>query len=409
MSSKNYSGLAQHNYWGVIGNTSMSDHTLSGILQRANYDTGLNSGALVNNVYGSVLYAWYNQEHKWLQAIPTVDRMGDAGVGDTVNPKNFRAAHSPVALQTHSEGGSVPDPGNNFTPEELAFEVKRSETVLDMSDLQQIESMIEDASGFDELWELQQSQLDLAIDRDAIAAPALEADSDYANVDEVTPLDRVIASQDEENNADDVNDNAFTDGALDYGNIDRSANSWADSYVDHNGTSGNRQLTRDLMDDFLNGLGDNGSGDPYEEGVILTTRDTANVLSDLMADSARGTRIKFDGNDAGTDQINGAETLTGLTGTTRFRHYDGIPIIANQNGPTDGIGRIFVLNLGTINGEPRIAIEQFAEPYVERAGRGQPQGYIAQGDYQEKALFLLNHEIVSRDNPSHGKLRDLSE
>ena len=109
------------------------------------------------------------------------------------------------------------------------------------------------------------------------------------------------------------------------------------------------------------------------------------------------------------EYLDDAETLVGLAGTTRFRHYDGIPIIPNQNGPTDSIGRIFVLPMSTINGEPRVAIENYAEPYVERAGRGQTQGYIAQGSYTEKALFLLNHELVIRDAASCGKLRDLSE
>lgn len=407
-------GLRQYHFTNILQRSlsaalGKEDPVYDDLIQRAVYDTGLNSGALVNNVYGSVFYAWYNQEHAWYSAIPQVDRMGEAQVGDAVNAKNFRVAHSPVSLQTHSEGGSVPDPGNNFTPEEVAFEVKRSETVLDMSDLQAIEAVIEDAAGFDELWELQRQQLDLAIDRDAIAASALESDSAYSATDEITPLDRAIASKDEEDNADDTSDASFSDGALDYGTIDRSADSWADSYVDHNGTTGNRQLTRDLMDDFLANLGDNGTGDPYEEGVILTGRTSAKVLSDLMADSTRGTRISFGGDGAGRDAVNDAQTLLGLAGTTRFRHYDGIPIVPNQNVPTDGIGRIYVLNLGTINNEPRIAIENYAEPYMERAGRGQAQGYIAQGSYEEKALFLLNHELVVRDPSSMGKLRDLSE
>lgn len=404
----NYAGLRQHNWQTFLANTtagSLSDD----VIQKAQYDTGLNSGAMVNDVYGAIFFAQYNSEHNWLNAIPVVDRTdATVGVGDTVNPKAFRAAHSPVALQTHSEGGSVPS-GNNFTPEEVSFEVKRSETVAEMSDLQQIESMLEDAAGWEEVWELQQEQLDLAIDRDALAAPVNTSDPAYDSEDNLTKLDRAIASQDEENNADDTDDNAYSDGDLDYGTIDRSTDSWADSYVDHNGTSGNRQLTRDLMDDFLANLGDNGDADPYEEGVILTTRNTAKVLSDLMADSGRGTRITFDGDGSGRDDVNDAETLMGLAGTTRFRHYDEIPIIPNQNGPEDGIGRIFVVSLGTIRGEPRIALEQFAEPYVETAGRGQAQGYIAQGNYQEKALFLQNHELVVRDFSSHGKLRDLAE
>jgi len=405
----NFGALRQHNYWNVIGESgaaNISESQFDDLISKATYDTS--TASLVNDLYGAVLYAWYNQEHRWLQAIPQVDRFGEATLGDPI-AKSFRVAHSPVQLDTHAEGGSI-STARTMGIEEVSYEVKRSETVLEESDLQQIEAVIEDAVGFDELWDLQQDQLGLAVDRDAIAAPVNTGDAAYADTDTVTKLDRAIASQDEEANADDTDDNAYSDGDLDYGTIDRSADAWGDAFVDHNSVAGDRQLTRDLMDDFLNGLGDHGSVDPYEESVILTTRGTANVLSDLMADSSRGTRISFDGDGgSGTDQVNDAETLVGLAGTTRFRHYDGIPIIPNQNGPTDSIGRIFVLPMSTINGEPRVAIENYAEPYVERAGRGQTQGYIAQGSYTEQALFLLNHELVIRDIASTGKLRDLSE
>lgn len=406
----NFRGLRQHNWRNFLADTSvggLSDDAFDDLIQRAQYDT--TSASLVNDVFGTVLFAQYNQSHRWLQAIPQVDMTGRGfSLGDNVPAKAYRAAHSPVALQTHSEGGNVPS-GNTMSTEEFSVEVKRSETVIEVSDLQQIESVIEDAVDFESLWELQQEQLDLAIERDALAAAALEADSDYSSVDEITPLDRAIASQDEENNADDVNDNAFTDGALDYGTVDRSADSWADAYVDHNGTSGDRQLTRDLMDDFLSNLDDNGDADPYEEGIILTGSTTAKVLSDLMADRDRGTHITFDGSDAGTDTQGDAETLVGLAGTTRFRHYDGIPIFPSQNAPSDSIGRIYVVPTGTIRGEPRVAIEQYAEPYAERAGRDQSQGYLATGSYDEQGLFLLNHELKVNDFPSTGKLRDLSE
>lgn len=409
--SYDFGALRQYNYRTLTANslmqaTGLQDPTLDQVAQKATYDSSISG--IVNDVFGAILYPWYNREHKWKQALPQVDRFSMGGtLGDTI-PKSMRVGHSPVQLDTHAEGGSI-STARTMSIEEFSLEVKRSETVMELSDLQALEADLEDAVGWEELWDLQQDQLNLAVDREAIAAPVNTTDSSYADTDTVTKLDRAIASQDEENNADDTDNNAYSDGDLDYGTIDRSADAWGDAYVDHNGTSGNRQLTRDLMDDFLAGLGDNGDADPYEEGVIFTTRDTATVLSDLMADSSRGTRISFDGTDGDTEQVGDAETLAGLAGTTRFRHYDGIPIVANQNGPSDGIGRIFVVPMGTIKGEPRIAIENYAEPYVETAGRGQAQGYIAQGNYQEKALFLLNHELVLRDAASCGKLRDVSE
>lgn len=405
----NYSGLRQNNWRNFLADTvggRLSDSMFDDVLQKASYDTS--SSGLVNDVFGAVLFAQYNTENAWYQALPIVDKSNTGfSLGDSVPAKAYRAAHDPVDLQTHSEGGDVPT-GNTMSVKEFSVEVKRSDTIATASDLQQIESVLEDAVGFEDLWELQQEQLDLAVDRDAIAAPALEADDEYSAVDEITPLDRAISSQDEENSADDVNDNAFSDGALDYGSVDRSSVTWADSYVDHNGVSGNRQLTRDLMDDFLANLGDNGSADPYEESVIFTGRDSAKILSDLMADSSRGTHIEFDGGGSGTDSVNDAETLAGLAGTTRFRHYDDIPILPNQHAPADGVSRVYVLPMGTIQGEPRVCIEQYAEPYMERAGRDQAQGYLATGSYEEQGLMTLNHELKVNDFPSAGKLRDLS-
>lgn len=400
-----YDAYNQHNWRNFFGQTSLADVSVSndewdGILQKATYDTSLQG--TVNKVFGAVLYAQYNNEHQFYAALPQVDRF-DQNLNADPKATAFRSAHSPVALQTHSEGGSIPSP-NNFTTEEFSVEVKRSETVLEVSDLQQIRSMIDDSVGLEEFMDEQMDQLNLAIDRDALAAPALEADSAYSSVDEITPLDRVVASSDEEANASDTGGNAYTDGALDYGTIDRSSDTWADSYVDHNGTD--RQLTVDLMNSFIDGLTDFGSA-MEENLVLLTGRDTATILSELQADNTSATNIYFDGTDYDREDINDAYTSMGLPGTTRFRHYRGIPIIPNQTCPSDSVSRIYALDLSTINGEPKIAIENYAEPYTETAGRGQDQGYIAQGQYSEQALMLLNHEVVVRDFGAMGKLRDL--
>jgi hypothetical protein len=403
--STSYDAYNQHNWRNFFGRTSLADVSVSddewdGILQKAQYDTGM--ATTVNKVFGAVLYAQYNDENQFYAAMPQVDRFNQ-NLNQDPKATAFRAAHSPVPLQTHSEGASIPSP-ENFSVEEFNVEVKRSETVLEVSDLQQIRSAIDDSVGLEEFMDEQMDQLNLAIDRDALAAPALEADSDYSAVDEITPLDRVIASSDEEGNVDDANGNAFTDGALDYGTIDRSTDTWADSYVDYNATD--RSLTVDLMNSFIDGLTDFGSA-MEENLVLLTGRDTATILSELQADNTSATNIYFDGTDFDREDINDAYTSMGLPGTTRFRHYRGIPIVPNQTVPSDSISRIYALDLSTINGQPKIAIENYAEPYTETAGRGQEQGYIAQGQYTEQALMLLNHEVVVRDFGAHGKLRDL--
>lgn len=375
-----------------------------GLLQRAQYDTSVDGH--VNSIFTATLYAQYNQEHEWINALSQVDRF-NASLEGPVTAKAFRAATNPVDLQTHSEGGPVSD-GQTFGVEPVEYDPKRSETVIEVSDLQEIRAAIEDAVGFEEFWQLQQEQLDLAIDRDGIAEAVYQGDTAYDSEDEITTLDRVIASSDEEANATDPDGNAYNDGDLDYGNIDRSADSWADSYVDFDGTS-TRQLTNDLFTSFLNSFNEFADVDVYNDTAILTGHDTAGVLSQLAADR-NNVRNQAAMADYTTENVGDGETIRGLSGTARYRDYDGIPIVGNQHAIKHGdISSIFLVPTDTIRGQPRLAIEQFAEPYVETAGRGQTQGYFATGDYRDKALMLQHHEVVNRDFASGGLLRDLSQ
>lgn len=376
-----------------------------GLLQRAQYDS--TTDAHVNSIFTATLYAQYNQEHEWYNALTQVDRF-NASLEGPVTAKAYRAATDTVDLQTHSEGGEISS-GQTFGVEDVEFDPKRSETVIEVSDLQQIYAAIEDAVGFDEFWELQQQQLDLAIDRDGIANAVHQGDTAYEDEDQITSLDRAIASSDEEDSGVDPDANAYDAGDLDYGSVTRADDDWADSYVDFDDSGSTRQLTNDLMTSFLNGMNEFADVDVYSDTAILTGHDTASVLSDLAADR-NNVRNQAAMADYTTENVGEGETIRGLSGTARYRDYDGIPIVANQHAIKHGdISSIFLVPTDTIRGQPRLAIEQFAQPYTETAGRGQTQGYFATGDYRDKALMLMHHEVVNRDFSSTGKLRDIAE
>ncbi|WP_231554291.1 hypothetical protein [Halobellus rufus] len=375
-----------------------------GLLQRAQYDT--TTEAHINAIYTATLYAQYNSQHEWYNALTQVDRF-NASLEGPVTAKAYRAATDPVDLQSHSEGGDVPA-GQTMGVEEVEFDPKRSDNVIEVSDLQEIRSAIEDAVGFEEFWQLQQEQLDLAIDRDGLAYGVMQGDTQYAATDEITTLDRVIASSDEEANAVDPNGNAYDDGDLDYGTVDRTNDDWADSFIDFDAT-GPRQLTNDLFTSFLNSFNEFADVDVYNNTAILTGHDTAGVLSELAAER-NNVRNQAAMADFRSEDVGDGSTIKGLSGTARYRDYDGIPIVGNQHAIKHGdISSIFLVPTDTIRGQPRLAIEQFAEPYVETAGRGQSQGYLATGRFREEALMVLNHEVVNRDFSSCGLLRDLSE
>jgi len=56
-----------------------------------------------------------------------------------------------------------------------------------------------------------------------------------------------------------------------------------------------------------------------------------------------------------------------------------------------------------------MAIEEYAAPYVETAGRGEEQGFLSLGSFENKVLYKMDHELVCRDFSATGKLRDISE
>jgi len=410
MSVTDYNLNSSYNHRNVLESSGMLDSAtaaMEAIEQEASYTSG--DAGLLNDLFGAALYVQNNLESDFFGALPKRDMTAANTSATQPLPLTFRAAHDPPALQTHSEGGDIPS-GRTYQIQEVSADIKRSIAVVEQSDLEQLRAELLDGVPLDELTRVDELYQDLAIDRDAVAAGVQASNSGYESRDKVTELDRIIASGAEEANATDVNGTAFSDGDLDIYDIDRSADSWADAFVDENGGTP-RQLTEDLMDSFLSGLFDFGDLD-RENAAILTGRDTADVLNDLSDEG--DVRFVYDPQNMGRESVNDADTTHGVPGTTRRRHYDGIPIIDNQNAPVHGnISSIYVIPTDTmsINGTqvPRLCVEEYAQPYVETAGRGEDQGFLSIGSFENKALYKMDHEILCRDFSSTGKLRDIEE
>lgn len=366
---------------------------------------------LTEELFGAVLFQQENTENKFLGALPKVDRSADTpvqfNVGTDISPLSMRVAHNPFPLQSHPEGGDISAP-QEFDVDQFSLEIKNSEVRLEQSDIFALHEALQDATNMGELMDVAEEYLDLAIDRDGLATAVSSGDGGYSSYDGITSLDRAIASSGEYANAGDDTDTAFSGEELNYGTGDRTSQSVFDSYVDYAPSAdGNRQLTSDLMDKWLTEADKFGGSNPWEDWVLFTGKDTWRVLSELQ----KG-RVEVVANmeDVATDTVNDAETISGLTRTTRFRSYDGIPIIANQNAPDDGdLQRIYGVPMDTINGVPKVSIDQYADPYTETAGRNQAQGYISRGKTTEERYMLQYHELSVRDFSSCGKLRDLAE
>jgi len=403
---------SQYHHKNLLDSTGLLDsatEAMEAISQEAEYSTA--DAGLVNDLFGAALYVQSNLEADFFGALPKMDMTGANTSASQPLPLTYRAAFGPPALQTHSEGGSIPTP-RDYSVQEVSADIKRSIAVVGNTDLEQLRAELLDGVPLDELTRVDELYQDLAIDRDAVAAGVPANNGGYANRDQVSELDRVIASGDEEANADDVNGNAFSDGDLDIYDIDRSAagNSFADAFVDFVPTGDpDRQLTESLMDGFLNGLFDFGELE-RENAAILTGRDTAEELDDLNQDKVR---VSYDPSNGGRESVNDADTMHGLSGTHRLRDYAGIPIVVNQHAPAHGsISDIFVIPTDTmsVNGNqmPRLCVEEYSAPYVERAGRGEDQGFLSIGEFENRVLYKMYHEIVCRDFSATGKLRDLT-
>lgn len=400
-------GYGHYDFLDQIGALDRATEVLdAAIEQEASYSTG--DGTLVNDVFGAALYVQTNLESQLFGVMPKIDRSTET-IPEQPLPLTFRAAHSPPPLQTHSEGGAVPD-GRTYETEEVSAEIKRSDAVVEQSDLQQLRAELLNGVAFDELTRVDELYQDLAIAREGLGEVIESGDPAYSSRDKLTPLDRVIASSDEAANANDPNGNPYNGDEFDVYDIDRQAETWADAFVDFN-AAGGRQLTEDLMDSFLTDLFDFGDLE-RENAVIVTGRRTADVLQDLDDNVAR---FSFDPSAGGREAFNDADTIPGVGGTTRRREYKGAPIVNSQHVPSHqgDLASIYVLPMDeiSIGGEsvPRIGIEEYAAPYTEMAGRGETQGFLSTGEYKNQMLYKMDHEVVARDFSSTGKLRDISE
>ncbi|UIO98891.1 hypothetical protein Hbl1158_10130 [Halobaculum sp. CBA1158] len=376
---------------------------------KATFDSGVDG--INNDVYGEALWNQVNLKTNLFGAMPKIDATSASTSIDDPRPKTFRVAHNPPTVDDVGEGGAIPT-AQTYDVEEVSATPKRSPLVMESTVLQEINAQLQDGLGLDELDILSEDYLERSIERDNLTAPVSSGGTAYADENNITSIDRVVASADEEANAQDTADNALTDGDLDVYDIDRSAvGSWADAYVDHNAASGDRQLTASLFDDFLDAYFENGTA-VRENAVIVSGRDTLRVLGDLKNDEVYAEV----GSTPGSRESAGdsGESRLGQDVNTRVSTWDGIPMLPVESMPSDTLSRIYVFDFSDkvvngVNYGPKIGIENYMAPYVESAGQGQDQGFLSIGEFKNKVLYLMYHEVVCRDFGAQGKLRDLSE
>lgn len=365
-----------------------------------------------NDVFGAVLWNQVNTASPAYGLLPKIDATG-AGPNDidSPRPQTFRAAYSPPSMSTPAEGGSW-STSVTFSSQQVKADPHHSQLKFEATILQQIEARLQDDTPLDEIEGLMDEYWREEFEVSGILRAIADATSAYASDNAIVPLDRVVASSDEESTGTNSDGSTYSDGDLDVYDIDRSADTWADSVVDHNnGTL--RQLTDSIMDSTIESLQTNGAN--YEDLVILTGADTGRVLSSL-----RESQVRYEGNTAlSTEQVEGQDTRRGMASNKRFRDWDGIPIVEAHNMWADSLSTIFILDIGPMENPdpasdpgdtvPKIGVETYFGPIVERAGPGQQTNTLATDNLADEVGYLMTHEVVCRRFSHQAKITDIEE
>jgi len=374
---------------------------------------------LANRIAGLAIYNQVNLKTPILGAMPKIDRTGDESVNiDSDSPTaTFRATFNPPSVSGVAGGGSIPS-ASEFDFRTVEARVKINSMTIQNDFIHDIESRLgHDTVGWDELMELGSQYVDRSLERDTVARGVVSGGDQYSADDLTVQLDRVIASEDEETNADDFAGTPYTAGDLDVYDIDRTdtgaggtnESNWFDSTVDH-GSGTLRQLTSDLVNDHIDTQIQDSTAE-YENLIMITGRDTARVLSDL-----KESQFRYDGSrDPGREGVNDAETRFGVNVSSRISHWDGIPIVVAPTVPGQSLSRIFTLDptpgqtpQGT-EALPKIGLESYRAPDVWQAGPDQPVNPIATGNIEQKAVWAHYNEVVSRDTSAQGKIIETEE
>jgi len=374
---------------------------------------------LANRIAGLAIYNQVNLKTPIIGAMPKIDRTGDENINvDSDSPAaTFRAAFNPPSVSGVAGGGSIPS-ASEWDFRTVEARIKINSMAIESDFIHDIESRLgHDTVGWQELMDLGAQYVDRSLERDTVARGVVSGGDQYSADDLTVQLDRVISSEDEENNGTDINGDAYTSGDLDVYDVTRANTAdgesneanWFDATVD-NGGGTVRQLTADLVNDHIDTQIQDSSAE-YENLIMITGRDTARVLSDL-----KESQFRYDGSrNPSRDNVNDAETRFGVNVSSRISHWDGIPIVVAPSVPGQNLSRIFTIDptpgqtpQGT-EALPKIGLETYRAPDVWQAGPDQAVNPLATGNISQEAVWAYYNEVVCRDVSAQGKITEIEE
>lgn len=386
-------------------------------------DAGIN-----NEAFGEVLWQQANTKTPLWGMLPKVPSDSPVNSISDPRPQTFRRVFNPPAhsSQPETSGGSSAGWSSpvTFDVRETTADPHTGEMLFEATVLQQLQAEIQDGVPFENLTQIGEEYFQLSLEQNGVAVANESSGgtgTQYSNLNDIVPLDKVVSSADEEANADDTSGTLYNDGDTDVYGIDRSATADGgdneanhfDAVVDHNSASGDRQLTKDLINGMIESLESNGT----ELGnlVIFTGTDTARVMSELRESQFRADMMANAVAQALGRNTDEGETRVGVETNARISHWDGIPVVQGQNVASDSLSRIYFLDMTSmtdpVTGKsvPKMGVEVYLPMVTETAGLGQATNTLAIDKKADQVGVLTYHELVCRRANHQGKLRDLAE
>lgn len=388
-----------------------------GLMEKASFTSG--DASRNQTVFGQVLWQQANTATPLYGLLPKIPADNAPNNINNPRPVSYRAVFNPPSMSSPAEGGDWGTPVT-FDTREVEAQPKHSTIRFENTLLQELFAEIQDGVPFESLTQIGEEYFRREYETSGIARAVGANNGGYSADDALVELDRVIASADEEANADDTTGTAYVDGDLDIYDIDRSDTAadgsneanWADAVVDHN-SGADRQLTRDVMNGTIETLEDNGTR--RENLVVFTGRDSARVLSELRDAQFRGDAGAAASRTMGDRGQDEGETRWGVEFNTQLSHWDGLPVVVGPNVPSDSLSRVFILDLTTqsdpTTGEeaPKLGIETYIPMFTETAGLGEPTNTLALGSLNNQVGLGITHEVKCFRFNHQAKVRDLSE
>jgi len=375
-------------------------------------------------VFGEVMWQQANVKTPLFGMLPKMT--ADSAPSDIANPRplTYRAVFNPPTFDSVGEAGAWQTPVD-FDTREVEIDPRHSTMRFEGSILQQVLADLQDGVPLENITQVGEEYFQRSLEADGIARAVSSTNggggTQYSNSDKITTLDRVVASADEEANADDTGGNTYAAGDLDIYNITRSDTAgggdneanWADAVVDHNSAGGDRQLTKDLVMSVVETLEDNGTD--RSNLTIFTGHDTARVLSELTESTFRADAMVDAMQEAVGRGSDDADTRLGRGYATQLNRFEDMPIVSGPFVPSDSLSRIYILDMtemqDPVTGQniPKLGVETYIPMTVETAGLGQETNTLALGNLVEQQGLLTTHQIRCNRFNHQAKIRDLSE